>query len=168
SYELDIPKSGHYTFVVRAASDSYKENYLLIDGKQIGTIYSDSDGAWHDTTMESIWLDEGTATISIGESWGWFDLDYIIVEEGSGTDDSVYSSATSTLVNENSNKRTVEIMEYLKSIYGKKTLSGQSCTLNKSTEIEAIHQLTGKYPAIRMLDFIFCDPASEYQSSEEV
>lgn len=168
SYELDIPKSGHYTFVVRAASDSYKENYLLIDGKQIGTIYSDSDGAWHDTTMESIWLDEGTATISIGESWGWFDLDYITVEEGSGTDDSVYSSATSTLVNENSNKRTVEIMEYLKSIYGKKTLSGQSCTLNKSTEIEAIHQLTGKYPAIRMLDFIFCDPASEYQSSEEV
>ncbi|WP_077610952.1 glycosyl hydrolase [Clostridium sp. Marseille-P2415] len=168
SFKAEIPKSGHYTFTVRTASDSYKENYLTINGKQAGIIYSDGDGAWHDTKIESVWLEAGTATISIGEYWGWFDLDSITIEEGSGVDDSVYSSATSDLVNPNANKRTVDIMKYLKSIYGQKTLSGQSCTLNKSTEIEAIHDLTGKYPAIRMLDFIFCDPASDYQSSEEV
>jgi mannan endo-1,4-beta-mannosidase len=168
SVELEFPKAGHYTFIVRSASDSHKENYLKINGQQTAIIYSEGDGAWHDTTLESVWMEAGTATISIGEYWGWFDLDYITIKEGSGIDDSVYSNATSTLVNPNANKRTVDIMEYLKSIYGKNTLSGQSCTLNKSTEIEAIHNLTGKYPAIRMLDFIFCDPASEYQSDEEV
>lgn len=168
SVKAEIPKSGHYTFTVRTASDSYKENYLTINGRQAGIIYSDGDGAWHDTKIESVWLEAGTATISIGEYWGWFDLDSITIEEGSGVDDSVYSSATSALVNPDANKRTVDIMKYLKSIYGQKTLSGQSCTLNKSTEIEAIHDLTGKYPAIRMLDFIFCDPASDYQSDEEV
>ncbi len=168
SVEVEIPETRHYTFTVRTASDSYKENYLTINGVQTAIIYSNGDGNWHDTAIESVYLEAGTAKISIKEYWGWFDLDYITIEEGSGIDPSVYSDATSTLVNPNANIRTVDIMEYLKSIYGQKTLSGQSCTLNASTEIQAIHELTGKYPAIRMLDFIFCDPASDYQSAEEV
>ncbi|WP_124066451.1 glycosyl hydrolase [Clostridium sp. E02] len=168
SVHAEISQSGHYTFTVRSAADSYKENYLTINGKQAGTIYSNGDGNWHDTKIASVWLEAGTVTLSIKENWGWFDLDYITIEEDSGVNDSVYSSATFTLVNPNANKRTVNIQKYLKSIYGQKTLSGQCCSLNKSTEIEAIHNLTGKYPAIRMLDFIFCDTASDYQSSEEV
>ncbi len=166
--EVEIPETRHYTFTVRTASDSYKENYLNINGVQTATIYSNGDGAWQDTTIESIYLEAGTNTISIQEYWGWFDLDCITIEEGSGIKPSVYSDATSVLVNPNSNPRTVDIMEYLKSIYGEKTLSGQSCTLNANKEIEAIYSLTGKYPAIRMLDFIFCSPASTYQSPEEV
>lgn len=168
SIKVEIPEAGHYTFTVRTASDAYKENYLAINDEENLTIYSDGDGEWNDTTIESVWLEAGTTTLSIVENWGWFDLDYITIEEGSGIDSSVYSTATSTLVNPNANERTVDIMEYLKSIYGQKTLSGQSCTLNESTEIEAIYELTGKYPAIRMLDFIFCDTASDYHSTEEV
>ncbi len=168
SVEVEIPETRHYTFTARTASDSYKENYLAINGVRTAIIYSNGDRDWHDTVIESIYLEAGTATISIEEYWGWFDLDYILIEEGSGIPPSVYTDATSVLVNPNANRRTVDIMEYLKSMYGQKTLSGQSCTLNANTEIEAIHNLTGKYPAIRMLDFIFCSPASSYQSSEEV
>jgi mannan endo-1,4-beta-mannosidase len=168
SVQVEIPATKHYTFTIRSASDSYKENYLYINGAQAATIYSKGDGSWNDTTIESLYLEKGTITLSIKESWGWFDLDYINIEEGSGVKDSVYGNATSSLVNPNANQETKDIMAYLKSIYGKQTLSGQSCTLNASTEVEALYKYTGKYPAIRMLDFIFCSPASDYQTSEEV
>ncbi len=168
SMKVTIPAAGHYTFTIRTASDSYKENYLYIDGVQAAIIYSTGDGTWDDTVIESVYLEKGTVTLSVNEYWGWFDLDYIAIQEGAGVEDSVYENATSTLVNPNANEKTQSIMAYLKSIYGKKTLSGQSCTLNASTEMDAIYNYTGKYPAIRMLDFIFCSPASDWHSTEEV
>lgn len=168
SIAVTIPVTGHYTFTIRSASDSYKENYLFIDGAQAGTIYSTGDGIWGDTVIESVYLQAGTLTLSVKEFWGWFDLDYIFIEAGSGVDASVYQGATATLVNPNANEKTKNIMGYLKSIYGKQTLSGQSATLNASTEIETLYKTTGKYPAIRMLDFIFCSPASDWHSTGEV
>ncbi|HPU62892.1 MAG TPA: glycosyl hydrolase [Mobilitalea sp.] len=168
SVQVDIPVSQHYTFIIRNAADSYKENYLLINGKQAAKIISTGDGAWHEAVIEGIYLEAGTTTISIGEFWGWFDLDYIIIEDGSPVSDSVYENATSTLANPNANEKTRRIMAYLKSIYGKHTLAGQTCTLNANTEIEALYEFTGKYPALRLLDFIFCSPASDWYSREEV
>ena len=125
SIPVTIPSDGHYTFTIRSAADSYKENYLYIDGAQAGTIYSTGDSAWGDTVIESVYLTAGTVTLSIKEYWGWFDLDYIDIESGSSVEDSVYEKATATLVNPNANEKTKNIMSYLKSIYGKKTLAGQ-------------------------------------------
>jgi Cellulose binding domain./Carbohydrate binding module (family 6)./Glycosyl hydrolase family 26. len=166
--QVDIPVSRHYTFIIRNAADSYKENYLLVDGTQVGKIVSPGDGAWHEAVIETVYLEAGTVTISIGEFWGWFDLDYIIIEDGSAVPDSVYTGATANLANPNANQKTRNIMAYLKSIYGKHTLAGQSCTLNANTEIESLYAFTGKYPAVRLLDFIFLSPASDWYSREEV
>lgn len=163
-----IPTTGHYTFTIRSAADSYKENYLYINGAQAGTIYSTADGKWGDTVIESVYLQAGTITLSVKEYWGWFDFDYISIEEGSSVNNTVYQNATETLVNPNATQKTKNIMVYLKSIYGKQTLSGQSCTLNASTEIDTLYRETGKYPAIRMLDLIFCSPASDWYSRGEV
>lgn len=168
SVQVDIPVSQHYTFIIRNAADSYKENYLLINGNQVAKIVSTGDGAWHEAVIEGVYLEAGTTTISIGEFWGWFDLDYIIIKDGSPVSDSVYENATATLANPNANEKTRRIMAYLKSIYGKHTLAGQTCTLNANTEIEALYEFTGKYPAVRLLDFIFCSPASDWYSREEV
>lgn len=168
SIDVSIPSSQHYSFTVRNASDSYKENHLMINGKQTATIVSDGDGQWHETLIEGIYLEAGSTTISISEYWGWFDLDYILITDGSGIEESVYANASSELANPNANQKTRDIMAYLKSIYGKYTLSGQSCTLNANTEIEALYNFTGKYPAIRMLDFIFCSPATDWYSRGEV
>lgn len=168
SIQVTLPATQHYTFTVRTASDSYKENYLYVNGSQAATIYSTGDGAWHDAVIEGVYLAAGTVTLSIKEYWGWFDLDYILIEDGSGVQNSVYTKATSTLVNPNANQKTKNIMTYLKSIYGQHTLSGQSCTLNKNTEVESLYNYTGKYPAVRLFDLIFCSPASSWQNSDEV
>jgi mannan endo-1,4-beta-mannosidase len=168
SMPVTIPAEGFYTFTIRSTADSYKENFLYINGAQTGTIYCTGDSLWGDTVIESVYLEAGTVTLSIKESWGWFDLDYIEIKNGAGVEDSVYEKATSTLVNPNANQKTKNIMTYLRSIYGKKTLSGQSGTLNTSTEFDTLYRTTGKYPAIRMLDFIFCSPASDWHSTGEV
>ncbi|MDF2868660.1 MAG: glycoside hydrolase family 26 [Anaerocolumna sp.] len=40
SMQLTIPASQHYTITVRTAADSYKENFLLIDGSSVAPLPS--------------------------------------------------------------------------------------------------------------------------------
>lgn len=134
SIKVNIPFAQHYTFTIRTASDNYKENNLIINGKQAATIVSEGDGLWHEASIDGIYLEAGLTTISVSEYWGWFDLDYILITDGSGIQESIYANATTQLVNPNSSQKSKDIMTYLKSIYGKHTLSGQSCTLNANTE----------------------------------
>ncbi len=47
------------------------------------------------------------------------------------------------------------LLNYLYSLYGKKTLSGQMwCPWGNIDEIQAIHDITGKFPALRGQDYI--------------
>ncbi len=85
-----------------------------------------------------------------------------------------YTVATSDLINDNATEEAKELMKYLKSIYGKKVLTGQyvneyddfslpqyrvnpsdensPSTVFKSNELQAVHSVTGKYPAVIGLD----------------
>ena len=62
------------------------------------------------------------------------------------------------LCNKNSTAETIKLYNYLKSVYGTKVISGQQESTytehGSEYEMEYIHNLTGKYPAIRGLDFI--------------
>lgn len=72
-------------------------------------------------------------------------------------DSSIYKVG-GELCNPNADEKTKRIMAYLTEIYGHKTLSGQYTNHNFSTETDAIHKLTGNYPAVRGFDFIFYSP----------
>lgn len=85
-----------------------------------------------------------------------------------------YNNATSNLINENATEEAKKLMNYLKGIYGKKVLTGQyvneyddfslpqyridpnddksPSTVFKSNELQAVHSVTGKYPAVIGLD----------------
>ena len=62
------------------------------------------------------------------------------------------------LCNKNATKEAIKLYDYLKSVYGKKVISGQQestwTEAGAEYEMEYIHALTGKYPAIRGLDFM--------------
>ena len=88
--------------------------------------------------------------------------------------DEHYSEADSSLINPEADECAVELMSYLKSIYGKYVLSGQyineyedfeaaefradpsdplsPATVFKANELQAVRKVTGQYPAVLGLD----------------
>ena len=63
--------------------------------------------------------------------------------------------STSELVTPNPSKEAQNLMNYLKSIYGKKTLSATMANVDWNTEeADWVHAQTGKYPALNGFDFI--------------
>lgn len=156
---VNIPESGHYDIEVRHASDSYKENTLTVNGSSVGTIVSNGTGAFESLTFSGVYLEAGDNVFSVTEVWGWFDLDYIKITSGEAVSASIYN-VSGKLSNPYANDKTKNIMSYMMSIYGEKTLSGQYTNHGYSTEVDAIYALTGKYPALRGFDFIFYSPNS--------
>jgi mannan endo-1,4-beta-mannosidase len=62
---------------------------------------------------------------------------------------------TSKLVTPNPSKEAQNLMNYLKSIYANKTLSGTMANVNWNTdEADWVYAQTGKYPALNCFDFI--------------
>ncbi len=65
-----------------------------------------------------------------------------------------YPTNPDKLVSKQASERTVKLFEYLKSIYGKKHLSGQQYLLQDELEDLVYYPLTNKLPAIRGYDFM--------------
>ena len=59
-------------------------------------------------------------------------------------------------VSENSNENTMEVWNYLRSIYGKQMISAQQMKGGKSAEDLVYYNATGDLPAMKGFDFIFC------------
>lgn len=151
---VDIPASQYYKLTVRHQAGSHKENPLMFNGSKVMNINSEA-GDWQDSTADGIFLEKGENTITLGEGWSYFSIDSIKIENGEPLSDSLYENVTGTLCNPYANLKTQNIYQYLKAIYGKRTLSGQCTDHGKNTETEALYKKFGKYPAVRTFDFIF-------------
>ncbi|MBQ8978663.1 MAG: hypothetical protein IJ080_02750, partial [Oscillospiraceae bacterium] len=73
---LDIPVTveydGFYDInVLTKGSGGNRENYVLVDDEQIGTIVTgETDGLFGDTLLYNIYLGKGEHTLSLTPSWG--------------------------------------------------------------------------------------------------
>ena len=112
------------------------------------------DGDWQKSTVDGIFIKEGNGSITLGDGWSWFSIDYILIEEGSTINNSVYDPKDKQLSNPNANEKTKNLYKYLLSIYGKKTLAGQCTNYGTTIELDALYKGLGKYPAIATFDFI--------------
>lgn len=155
---VDIPASQYYKITVRHKAGDHKENPLMFNGAKALDIYSEK-GDWQEATADGIFLEKGENTITLGEGWSWFSLDSIKIENGESLSDSIYENVAGTLSNPYANLKTQNIYQYLKAIYGKRTLSGQCTDYGHNTETDAIFLKYGKYPAVRTFDFIFDSPS---------
>lgn len=79
-------------------------------------------------------------------------MDKITVKNTEKAADKRYSQAGTWISGKDVNTDRIELMDYLKSIYGRKTLTAQAVTPNTNTEIDAIVKNTGRFPAIRASD----------------
>lgn len=67
----------------------------------------------------------------------------------------MYYASGADPVTPNASPEARALLNYLYSVYGKKTLSGQMwAPWAKSDEIKTVYEITGKYPAIRGQDYI--------------
>lgn len=155
---VDIPASQFYKITVRHCADGHKENALLFNGLKALDIYSDS-GDWAESEINGIFLEKGYNEITLGSGWSWFSLDSILIENGESISDDVYGGVSDTLSNPYANLKTQNIYQYLKAIYGKRTLAGQCTDYGHNTETDALYKGLGKYPAVRTFDFIFDSPS---------
>lgn len=151
---VEIPASQYYKITVRHCAGDHKENPLLFNGLKAMDIYSEA-GDWVETTVDGIFLEKGTNEITLGEGWSWFSMDSIQIEKGAALSDSIYENVSETLSNPYANQKTQNVYQYLKAVYGKRTLTGQCTDYGNNTETEALNLGLGKYPAIRTFDFIF-------------
>lgn len=154
SMTVDIPASQYYKITVRHCAGSHKENPLLFNGLKAMDIYSEA-GDWVETTVNGIFLEKGENQITLGAGWSWFSLDSIRIEKGEALNDGIYEGICETLSNPYANLKTQNIYQYLKAVYGKRTLSGQCTNYGTNTETDALYLGVGKYPAVRTFDFIY-------------
>ena len=158
-FTIDVPADGIYDLTLTCKGiGGNKTNNLLVDGQQQGTFECGSI-MYGDTSVHGVLLTAGQHTVTVTPSWGWIYLDKLTVTHAQSIDSSVYE-VSPTLVNPNATQEAKKLFSYLCEIYGKYTLSGQVCDKGlNGPEIKAIHNVTGKYPAILGLDMMDLTPS---------
>ncbi|KAK0614909.1 family 26 glycosyl hydrolase [Bombardia bombarda] len=97
-------------------------------------------------------LKAGNNSIEIANNWGWYLIDYISIEPAAPRP---AHNITAGLVNPNAGSGTKILYKYLRSIYGKKILSGQQDV----SWADWITQQIGRTPAVVSVDLIDYSPS---------
>ena len=159
SFNVNAAETGVYKIVVRASGNGGdKVNRLRVDKSVVGEFTSTAD-KMNDATLDMVYMTKGSHTVHIMPSWGYIDVDYITVEKSETKD---YSKGiTRTLINPDASDKAKRLMAFLADNFGKNTIAGQQAdgTGGKgygltSGEFTAIHDLTGRYPALIGLDLM--------------
>ncbi|UII24554.1 T9SS type A sorting domain-containing protein [Fulvivirga maritima] len=152
--EVSTSAAGLYELSIGYATDDYKENYILVNNENMGSMKFEASPTFLSQFFGKIFLEEGDNTITIRHFWGWTDIDYITITEATPAD---YSNFTNELVTENATDITKRLYKYLSDMYGEKIISGQQGS--DWSNLQYVQDQTGKLPALRGFDFIDYSPS---------
>jgi len=152
-FEFDVPVDQHYDISICFANDEASKNEIYMNGEPLFSFESaqESLGRFAIKTYYGVFIEKGKVSLSIHQTDGKFDLDYIKVKNNQ----SIYASKTDiepSLINAEASDQAKELMKYLSDNFGKKIITGQYVSDSENTEIEKIYEHTGRYPAIRFGD----------------
>lgn len=153
---FSVPSDDNYEIVMAAEGvGSNKQQNIYIDGVSSGSIsIAEGDGTYTPFTATSQYLTAGEHTLKITKNWGWTKFDYMEVQ--SKVYDTV--SASSDLSDPNATDEAQSLMNYLASVYGEHTISGQQEIYmyghDFEQEFQYIENLTGEQAAIRGFDYL--------------
>lgn len=154
-FYIELEEAGVYdiTFIARGIG-SDKENFVSVDGEQIGSI-THLNNQLSEASVLSVVMSAGEHKITLTKSWGWIQLDKMIIKKAKGIDDEVYNVTSTQLINPNATAETKSLYKFLCDSYGEYIISGQVCDSGiNGTEFKAIHKITDKYPAMLGLDMM--------------
>ncbi len=156
---VNLPTNQHYDISIVAASKEKQRNILTINGTNISEFPISGNDKFEIITLRNVYIGKGTSIIGITEVTGGIDIDYISIKNSTAVSSITYTDKTE-LINKGANTKTKNTMKYLVSNFGKNTISGQYASIGANIEPELIYKTTGKYPAIRLSDFIGYTSAS--------
>lgn len=160
TFAVEVPAAGWYALDFLTAGEfGESQNTLVVNETALeGILKTQSDA--YETGTVLVRLQAGQNEISVERGDGYIYIDSMTVRSVTGLDDSVYRVGYA-LNNPNASDHTVRLFQYLQSIYGSYTLSGQYASDKgvNSPEVKALYQLTGKYPAIVGIDLMDYSPS---------
>ena len=148
---FSLTASQHYDITICVSADSPVTNALTLNGKVLGKFSVTQPQQFTRITFSGVYIPEGEAVLSVNEIDGFFNLDYFEITNSQKMR-SVNFKADYPLSDEEASEGAREFMHWLSLHYGTEILSGQYVSGSENTELEMIHRLTGKYPAIRFAD----------------
>ncbi len=156
---VSVEQDGMYDLhFISASIGGYKDNYVLVDGLNVGVIATDSKD-FSESVLEHVYLTAGEHEVTVKKYWGWIMLDKIEVCTSRQINPEKYNIKP-ILANKNATENTKRLMSYLCDIYDEYFLSGQYCNTGQyGREFVVIKKTTGKTPAILGLDFIEYTPS---------
>ncbi|HNZ99662.1 glycosyl hydrolase [Ruminococcus sp.] len=131
-----------------------KYQKVLINGKDAGEIFCEYTGDDKFSTVSvSAQLNAGSNDITVEASWGWTLFDRLLIEKGDFT---AYSGG-GKLSNPKASAQTQSLYSFLCDTYGKNVISGQQESTwmgSEGYEFDIIKNASGRYPALRGLDYM--------------
>lgn len=152
SVDVTIDKTDMYELkLCYSAPYGDKIQDLYINGVNQGQVSFSSCDEYREISAGAVKLNEGTNTITIKNSWGWTNFDYLTIS----TAELPALTASKTLADKNASDSTKRLMSYLVDTYGNNIISGQQefYGTSRDDEFDYIYNLSGEYPAIRGFDF---------------
>ena len=77
------------TAITQQKKDETKYN-VFIDGEQVGVVTHLSE-TLSEGTLLSVMLEAGDHSVTLKKSWGWIQLDKMIIRKSAGVDDEIYN-----------------------------------------------------------------------------
>lgn len=168
-FTVEVPASQHYDISITACGkggavtlitggtkliDSESGKYKRIDGIVHGAYKVHQSKVFSPYSVSPVYLEKGKNKITLQTVNGSVYIDKLTIVNASVASDR-YKKAGTSLAGSELNYGRLQTMDYLKSIYGKQTLTAQYCTPNTNAEIDVIYRNTGRYPAIRCGDLMY-------------
>ena len=146
-----LSQAGNYNIYVGYAGPyGDKKNNLSINGNVTEMSFPSSSG-FTEAAYGKAALKEGSNTLAIIKSWGWFLVDYIRIEPNA--DPEITVQIPYQLVTPLPLDATRRLWSYLLDSFTHKIHSG-AMSLNAKEEADWLFANTGKYPALIGMDFM--------------
>lgn len=147
--ELDTNQ--HYDVTLCAAADTEASSGITVNGNELQDFTIKGDGVFTRITLHGIYMNKGENLIVIKSGKSNFDLDYIEITNNDSIYDTKFELEDSAS-DDNISDEASALLKSMKASFGKKIITGQYVSGEDNSEIDFIHKITGKYPAIRFSD----------------
>ena len=163
TFEVDIKQKSKYTLYV--GGDGIGGEKTINCSVNGGTAQFKLNG-YKEVEVGTFMMDKGKNTVVITPSWTWFDIDYLRLDVSQS---SISFDISDKPVDANATEAACKMYSFLYDNFGKKTISGMMTgdmgsangNVTQHDDIKAVYEVSGKYPALVGLDFLFATGRTE-------